>query len=50
MWKLVSEDVVWRKLDNGVQESRVVSSFTPDDPDYEEVMALVAAGQIVQAE
>lgn len=47
-WVLVEKafasdpDVVWRDLGNGTQESRLVSSFAPEDPDYAEVMALVA--------
>lgn len=40
-----SVPVVWREWPNGVQESRLVSSFQLDDPDYAAVMALVAAAK-----
>jgi len=47
VWQLVENPlalVVSRVWDDGKQESRLVSSFTPEDPDYEEVQALVAEG------
>jgi hypothetical protein len=41
--------VVWREWPDGKQESRFVSAFTPDDPDYANIMALVAAGELTIA-
>ena len=38
-----SGPIVWREWPDGTQESRLVSSFKLDDPDYSAVMALVAA-------
>jgi len=40
---------VLRQWPDGKQESRLVSSFTPDDPDYANIMALVAAGELTIA-
>lgn len=40
---------VMRQWPDGKQESRSTASFTPDDPDYEEVMQLVAAGELTIA-
>ena len=44
-----TELVVWREWPDGKQESRLVSSFTPEDPDYANIMALVAAGELTIA-
>ena len=41
--------VVWREWPDGKQESRLVSAFTPDDPDYANIMALVGAGELTIA-
>jgi len=41
--------VVTRVWPDGKQESRLVSAFTPDDPDYVAIMALVAAGELTIA-
>lgn len=41
--------VVWREWPDGKQESRLASSFTPEDPDYANIMALVAAGELTIA-
>ena len=41
--------VVWREWPDGKQESRLVSAFTPDDPDYATIMALVDAGELTIA-
>jgi hypothetical protein len=41
--------VVWREWPDGKQESRLASSFTPDDPNYANIMALVAAGELTIA-
>lgn len=41
--------VVIRILPDGKQESRLVSAFTPDDPDYTAIMALVPAGELTIA-
>jgi hypothetical protein len=41
--------VVWRGWPDGKQESRLVSAFTPDDSDYADIMALVAAGELTIA-
>ena len=38
-----SEPVVWREWPDGVQESRLVSSFEQDEPDYPIIMALMSA-------
>ena len=54
-WNLLSTSelqsglIVWREWPDGKQESRLVSSFTPDDPDYANIMALVAAGELTIA-
>jgi len=42
-------DLVWRELPDGKQESRLASSFTEDDPDYDEIMQLVAEGKLTIA-
>ena len=39
-----TELVVWREWPDGKQESRLVSAFTLDDPDYISITALVAGG------
>ena len=44
-----TEPVVWREWPDGKQESRLVSSFTPDNSDYANIMALVAAGELTIA-
>ena len=41
--------VVWREWPDGKQESRLVSAFTLDDPDYTNIMALVDAGELTIA-
>jgi hypothetical protein len=43
------EPVVWREWHDGKQESRLTSSFTPDDPDYTNIMQLVAEGKLTIA-
>ena len=54
-WKLLplhpmqTVQVVWREWPDGKQESRLVSAFTPDDPDYANIMALVDAGELTIA-
>jgi hypothetical protein len=54
-WVLLSslpmqtEPVVWREWPDGKQESRLASSFTPDDPDYQNIMQLVAEGKLTIA-
>jgi hypothetical protein len=40
---------VWREWPDGKQESRLVSSITPDDTDYANIMQLVAAGELTIA-
>jgi hypothetical protein len=42
-------DLVFRQWPDGIQESRLASSFEVGDPDYQEIMALVAAGELVIA-
>ena len=55
VWKLLPSDssrlvdIVWREWPDGKQESRLVSAFTSDDPDYANIMALVAAGELTIA-
>jgi hypothetical protein len=46
---LQTELVVWREWSDGKQESRLVSSFTPEDPDYANIMQLVAEGKLTIA-
>jgi len=41
-----TELVVWREWPDGKQESRLVSAFTLDDPNYTNIMALVASGDL----
>jgi hypothetical protein len=41
--------VVWRRFPDDKEESRTVSSFTEDDPDYNEIMQLVAEGKLTIA-
>lgn len=47
--ELQSGPVVWREWPDGKQESRLVSSFTPDDPDYQNIVQLVAEGKLTIA-
>jgi len=42
-------DLVWREWPDGKQESRLASSFTPEDPDYANIMRLVAEGKLTIA-
>ena len=42
-------DLVWREWPDGKQESRLASSFTPEDPDYANIMQLVAEGKLTIA-
>jgi hypothetical protein len=52
-WQIVpntNNPVVNRILQDGRTESRLVSSFTPDDPDYAAIMQLVAANELTIAE
>jgi len=44
-----TEFVVWREWPDGKQESRLVSTFTLDDPDYADIAALVAANKLIVA-
>ena len=44
-----TELVVWREWPDGKQESRLVSSFSENDLDYADIMALVAAGELTIA-
>lgn len=42
-----TDKVVWRVFADGRQESRFVSSFTSEDPDYQNIMKLVEEGKLV---
>lgn len=56
VWKLLplqptqTIQVVLREWQDGRQESKLISAFTLDDPDYAAIMALVAEGKLTIAE
>lgn len=56
VWKLLplqptqTIQVVLREWPDGRQESKLISAFTLDDPDYAAIMTLVAEGKLTIAE
>jgi hypothetical protein len=47
--ELQTDPIVWREWPDGKQESRLVSAFTLDDPDYANTMKLVEDNKLTIA-